>query len=611
MSKLQHIGELMEKSIAWTSPSGRALRGRMHAQVAAVAGSIAILLAGCATGPATQPQVATAKSGDCSVLVGVASEMATIASATLVAAGETIGATKVTAPFCRVQGMAKPSTDSLINFEVWLPATAGAWSGRLKTDGTGGYAGATPIARMAADLAAGFVVAGSDMGHTGGESADWTMGHPEKVKDWGYRAHYFVTTAAKAVTQAFYGKPAAHAYFEGCSNGGRQAMMMAQRYPDLFDGIVAGAPSQFYGDTLLSLIWTGHSQVPVLGQAPVLSEQKRAMMTARAHAACDAQDGLLDQQITNPRACTFDPATLACTAGETADCVTPEQLRAARNVYRGIPAPDGGQRWNGPVVGSEADWIPAFADNGGYAVFVAHFLYNQLSPPFAPRGLDVAAQYDQIKQAVTPWMVAPSPDLTRFKARGGKIIQYHGWHDAVVAPHTSPNYTHALALFERMQGMAPAAFDQAVENLTAADVAAATQTQASVVQQYHRLFMLPNVAHCGGGNGPSNIGGGTGDPLPAFRDADHDVVLALARWVEQGRAPETIVATSLKDGAVTRQRPVCVYPRQARYNGSGDNNVAANFSCVAPGAEQPGASTADLNQIRNSLRQRAVLGPVR
>src|SRR5206468_1318035 len=190
-------------------------------------------------------------------------------------------------------------------------------------------------------------------GHAGGESADWTMGHPEKVKDWGYRAHYFVTTAAKNVTRAFYGRPADYAYFEGCSNGGRQAMMMAQRYPELFDGIVAGAPSQFYGDTLLSLIWTGHSQVSVLGQPPVLSAEKRAMMAARAHAACDAIDGLADGQITNPRACTFDPGTLACTAGNTSQCLTPDELRAARDVYRGIPGPDGSQRWNGPVVGSE------------------------------------------------------------------------------------------------------------------------------------------------------------------------------------------------------------------------------------------------------------------
>ena len=152
------------------------------------------------------------------------------------------------------------------------------------------------------------------------------------------------------------------------------------------------------------------------------------------------------------RPCTFDPVVLQCTTGETAACLTSEQLRAARNVYRGIPAPGGSQRWNGPVVGSEADWIPAFADNGGYGVFIGHFVYGQRTPPFAPRGLDVAAEYDRIRSSVTPFMAAPSPDLSRFKARGGKIIQYHGWHDAVVAPHTSPNYTHALAIFEQLKG---------------------------------------------------------------------------------------------------------------------------------------------------------------
>ena len=599
----------MRSSTEWKLQQVRIAR-RAHLMRRASATAITVAaLTGCTGGPAIQAQSA-AQPGDCARLVGVSAEMVSISAATPTAAGATIGNTRTDAPFCRVQGVARPSADSLINFEVWLPA-ASAWSGRLKTDGTGGYAGATPIARMAEDLAIGFVVAGSDMGHSGGESADWTLGRPEKVKDWGYRAHYFVTTAAKALTQSYYGKPASHAYFEGCSNGGRQAMMMAQRYPDLFDGIVAGAPSQFYADTLLSLVWTGHAQVPVAGQPPLLSAAKRAMMTRRAHEACDAQDGLIDQQITNPRACSFDPAVLQCTAGETPDCLTADQLRAARAVYRGIPAPQGGQRWNGPVVGSEADWIPDFADNGGYGVFIGHFVYGQRTPPFAPRGLDVAAEYERIKAAVSPFMAAPSPDLSRFKARGGKLIQYHGWHDAVVAPHTSPNYAHALAQFERLKGLAPAQFDDAVERLSAADVAAAAQSHAPTVQQYHRLFMLPNVGHCRGGNGPSTIGGGTGDPPPALRNADTDVVLALARWVEQGVAPEAIVATSQKDGAVLRQRPLCVYPKQARYKGSGDINAAASFSCVVPGAEQPGASAADLNQIRNSLRQRALLGPVR
>ena len=456
----------------------------------AIATALLVLaLAGCADRPRL-PVAATAPVG-CAALRGITSDSSTITAATLVAAGKVDSSISVSVAICRVQGVAKPSADSTINFEVWLPADASAWTGRLKTDGTGGYAGATPLPRLAADVAQGFVAAGSDMGHTGGESADWTLGHPERVKDWGYRAHYFVTTAAKAVTQAYYGRPAAKAYFEGCSNGGRQAMMMAQRYPDLFDGIVAGAPSQFYGDTLLSLIWTGHAQVPVLGQPPVLSDAKRKMISARAHAACDGQDGLVDQQITNPRACRFDPAVLQCSGAETPDCLTAEQLGTARAVYRGIPAADGGQRWNGPVVGSEADWIPAFADNGGYAVFVGHLVDSVLTPPFVPRSLDVAANYDRIKSAVAPFMTAPSPDLSRFKARGGKLIQYHGWHDAVVAPHSSPNYSHALAQFERLKTLPTAAFDAAVERLSAADVAADAKAQASEVQTYHAFSCCP------------------------------------------------------------------------------------------------------------------------
>jgi feruloyl esterase len=169
----------------------------------------------------------------------------------------------------------------------------------------------------------------------------------------------------------------------------------------------------------------------------------------------------------------------------------------------------------------------------------------------------------------------------------------------------------AVCGFERMKVLAPAAFDQAIESLTAADVAAGMQAQGEGVRQYHRLFMLPNVAHCGGGSGPSMIGGGTGDPLPQFRDAEHDAVLALARWVEKGQAPESLIATSAKDGVVSRQRPVCVYPKQARYNGAGDVNAAASFTCVDPGPEQPGVSQPDLEQIRNALRQRALLEPVR
>src|SRR5262249_1183384 len=192
-----------------------------------------------------------------------------------------------TVTFCRAQGVARPSQDSEIKFEVWLPVTAAAWTGRMKVNGTGGYAGATPYARLAQDVTDGFVSAGSNMGHDGGEAAAWTLGHPEKVKDWGLRAHYYVATAAKTLANPYFGTPVSFSYFEGCSNGGRQALMMAQNYPALFDGITAGAPSNFYPDVLMWLTWTGKTLTPVLGQPAAISTAKRQAITARVLQACD------------------------------------------------------------------------------------------------------------------------------------------------------------------------------------------------------------------------------------------------------------------------------------------------------------------------------------
>ena len=184
-----------------------------------------------------------AHAATCSSLISVSSDSSTMTAADSVTPPATISGVAVTVPICRVQGTARPTSDSEIKFEVWLPATIEAWTGRMKVNGTGGYAGATPYARLGQDVVDGFVSAGSNMGHDGGENASWTLGHPEKVKDWGLRAHYYVATAAKTLADAFYGKPVSYSYFEGCSNGGRQALMMAQNYPTLFDGIAAGAPS--------------------------------------------------------------------------------------------------------------------------------------------------------------------------------------------------------------------------------------------------------------------------------------------------------------------------------------------------------------------------------
>ncbi len=547
---------------------------------------------------------------DCASLTAVSTADATITSAVVTDPPATVGGVAVTVSFCRVQGIARPSIDSEIKFEVWLPPTATDWTERLKVNGTGGYAGAVPYARLAQDVADGFVSAGSNMGHDGGESASWTLNRPEKVKDWGLRAHYSVATAAKAVSHAFYGKPVAHSYFEGCSNGGRQALMMAQNYPQLFDGIVAGAPSNFYPDLLMWLLWTGKNQTPVFGQPAVVSAEKRAAVTQKIVQACDAADGLVDGQLTNPRACSFDIDALGPNGDST---LSAAELSVFKAMYAGTTSETGAQRYTGARYGSEADWDPGFADRGGYGPFIGHYVYSVESPPFEwRRDVNFSSLYDEMKTALTPITAAPSPDLTAFRRRGGKLIQYHGWNDSVVPPDGSIGYFHALTQFELLKRLPPRAAEHYVNNLNPQVVAAVSQAFGDDVRRFHRLFMLPAVGHCGGSTGPSAIGGGAPEPPKALRNAETHAVSAVIKWVEQGVAPEKIVASRLDAaGVVVRQRPVCPYPAQAAYIGSGDINSAASFRCVTPRFHKRPVEAGDLLHIRNALTQRGLLLPNR
>lgn len=575
----------------------------MRVPFTAMAGALA--LTGCSVGDSPVA---------CSGLTAMVSEAATVSAADLVTTPSTIGGVAVDAKFCRVQGVARPSSDSEIKFEVWLPQTADAWTGRFKLNGTGGYAGAIPYARLAQDVSDGMVTAGSNMGHDGGEAADWTLNRPEKVKDWGLRAHYYVATAAKAVAGAFYAQPVRYSYFEGCSNGGRQAMMMAQRYPELFNGIASGAPSQFYPDLLMWLLWTGKALTPVAGAGSVLPTAKLQLLSQASHAACDAQDGIVDNQITNPRVCKFDPTPLRCAAGDAPDCLTDTQLAAARAMYGGARATNGTLRYPGAMPGSEGVWDPNFADNGRYGPFIGHYVYSVDSPPFDWRR-DVSwdsPQYDLIKSTLSPITAAPSPDLTAFRARGGKLIQYHGWADPVVTPQGSPAYYNARIQFEKLKGLARDPLDAAINGLTPAQISADSLALAASIQDHHRLFMLPEVGHCGGSTGPGSVGGGFTEPAKAQRTAESHVVSALARWVEQGVAPTQIVATRYNtDGSIARQRPACPYPQMATYRGTGDVNAAASFSCTTPAVDQLPTDAMDMLLIQNSLRQREVLTPNR
>jgi feruloyl esterase len=564
----------------------------------------------CAAGVAALTGTAQA-AWDCASLSAVATADATITSASLTNPPAVIGGVSTTVPFCRVQGVARPSFDSEIKFEVWLPPTPADWNKRMKVNGTGGYAGSIPYARLAQDVADGIVSAGSNMGHDGGESASWTLNRPEKVKDWGLRAHYSVATAAKALSSAFSAEPVRHSYFEGCSNGGRQALMMAQNYPELFDGIVAGAPSNFYPDLLMWLLWTGKHLTPSAPFGPPsVSTAKRQAVTQRVLQACDALDGATDGQITNPRACRFDIETLGPSGDGT---LTAPELAVFRAMYAGTTSEAGVQRYTGARLGSEADWNPLFADNGGYGPFIGHYVYSLESPPFDwRRDINFSNVYDVVKLALTPVTAAPSPDLRTFKNRGGKIIQYHGWNDSVVPPDGSIGYHYALTQFEWLKSLPPRAVDKVVDNLTPQAVEATALLFGHKVREYHRLFMLPAVGHCGGSTGPSAIGGGAPEPPKAFRNPDTHVVSAVIRWVEEGVAPEKIIATSFgANGSVVRQRPVCPYPAQAVYDGSGDLNSAASFSCKTPRPGDVDVEPGDMLHIRNSLTQRALLLPNR
>jgi feruloyl esterase len=547
----------------------------------------------------------------CESLVGVKSLDAQVTAATMVTPPITLtgpgGTGTVTVPFCRVQGVATPSSQSAINFEVWLPPAA-AWTGRLKAEATGGYLGGVAYARMAQEVAEGFVEVGSDLGHEGGQSPTWDL-IPQKVDDYGYRAHYYVATAAKAVVGAYYGRPPRYSYFDGCSGGGRQAHIVASRFPNLFDGILAGDPSMFYPDAILELMWLNKTLLPQPSPAPqTVSPAKLALVASAINAECDAKDGLADGQITDPRACKFDPAVLQCKGGDADTCLTSNEISIVREVWRGPHTTSGFNYWTGPYPGSEAFWIANFADSQKFGNFTGDVVYAD--PEWDYRiDLNFNTDYEKIKNVLTPLAAAPTPDLSAFKAHGGKMIQYHGWTDPVVTGHESPSYYAALSLVAKFG--TGQALDEVAENASPEAIANLVANQEGP-RDFFRLFMVPNMAHCGGGNGPNAFGESVTYPSPTS-DADHDVVRALIRWVENGIAPDKVIATQYTNNnptmPIVRQRPLCAYPTEARYIGTGDVNQASSFICTAPDRENLVPSAAEMAQIRYSVQSRKIPVP--
>jgi Tannase and feruloyl esterase len=458
--------------------------------------------------------------------------------------------------FCRVAGIATPSRDSDIKFEVWLPASE--WNGRLWGVGNGNFGGYMPYRSLGAELAEGYAVVGSDTGHEAGpHDANWAIGHPEKVVDYGYRAVHEVTVRAKRIVAEFYGRNPAHSYFSGCSNGGRQGLMEAQRFP-ADDGILAGAPDLDATHLNEGFAWIDFI---VLGENEAnLPSSKLPAIQAAALAACDSLDGVEDGVIEDPRRCRFDPSALLCRGVETDRCLTKSQLAALREIYAGLVLPGAAGIIDGYSPGTEAEgwdgWITGENEDTGFHAFAVGFFGGFVfgDSKWDYHTFDLDRDTPLADKRLASILNATNADLSRFAARGGRLILYHGWGDAAMQPLTTIHY------YDRVRDT----------------IGQKTMTRSV------RLFMAPGMLHCAGGPGPNSLGqsaAGMGDP-------NTKIGAALQRWVEAGIAPERIIATKRandKDSSseALRTRPLCAFPNVAHYRGDGSTNDAASFDCAA------------------------------
>jgi feruloyl esterase len=442
---------------------------------------------------------------------------------------------------CRVAGIVSPA----VKFEVWLPEGS-AWNGRFQAVGGGGLAGVISYAAMAGAVRAGYASASTDTGH---EARDTTwLSDTQRVVDYGYRAIHEMTVKAKDILAAYYEKDPSYAYFNGCSTGGRQGLMEAQRYPDDYDGIVSGAPVNYFTHLHIGQLWTAHATLGMPGA--VLSADDFSLVGRKVMEACDANDGVEDGILTDPRTCDFDPGVLQCTSGQPAGtCLTTPQVKALKMIYQGPVNP----RTGAPIYpGLEPGGEAATRNNRGWAMLMngkGPFFYDTAviggmtfeNPDWDWRRFDFDEDVRLVDGKLYGVLNAINPDLRDFEAHDGKLIIYHGWADPGVMPQQTIDYYDSVVDF-------------------------AAQAGGTATEEHVRLFMMPGMGHCSGGTGPDEA----------------DFMAAISAWVEHDQAPERIVARKVVDGRVTMTRPLCPHPQVARYKGSGDTSDARNFECAMP-----------------------------
>lgn len=431
--------------------------------------------------------------------------------------------------FCRVAATIRPTSDSEIKIEVWMPASG--WNGKFQGVGNGAWQGSIGTAALATALRRGYATASTDTGHEGG-SASFALGHPEKLIDFGYRAVHEMTVKGKAITTAFYdNKAPQYSYFVGCSAGGKQAIKAVQMFPADYDGVVAGSPGVNWSGRALQSIWVGQA----VAEAP-LPQAKFAAVNAAAVAACDEIDGVKDGVIENPRLCKFDPKVLQCSAADSNTCLTASQVETARRIYANVTNSRTKQSLvAGLSPGSELGWN-TMAGAQPFGPGVDLFKYIVFSDPnWDFKTLNWDSHIDMTLKASKD-MDAMDPNLKPFFDRGGKIVSYHGWSDPQISPGSTVDYYQTV--LDRMGG-------------------------ASKVHENYRLFMVPGMNHCGGGTGTDQF----------------DMLTSLENWVEKKQTPAYVPASRVANGQTVRTRPLCPYPQTAVYKGTGSTDDAASFAC--------------------------------
>lgn len=545
----------------------KATRARPQALAAGgVLAATGLILATQLAVPASASQDAgpqTVDAARCTGLAGKTLGGALIQSGEPIASGVTLlkspfGELKAPAAFCRVKATTSSGPGSLIKLEVYLPAN---WNGKLVGVGGGGLSGGLASAPLTLSLVLkkGYAGLATNAGHDDEPNAAWAIKAPAKIADFGHNANHLGLVAAKATLVAYYGQPAQRAYFHGCSNGGRDALILAQRYPKDYDGIVAGAPAADYTGVMAAFTRNGLLFKNTPGAQTLQS--KLPLLRDAVIAKCDRLDGVADGVLEDPRACRFDPAELQCKSGQdTAKCLTEPEVGFARALYQGTRGRNGQLIYSGLPVSSEASgntpgtgWASWFMGDAAGGTSLARDFYRGLikqDVKWEATSFNLDRDYAESKAKVGADIDALNTDLTPFIKGGGKLLIYQGWEDPAIPAGATLKY------YDAMRKRTGAKADESV-----------------------RLFMAPGMQHCFAGPGPYAL----------------DQIGDIDRWVSSGNAPKQIMASRPEsvlasflgqDAKILRTRPLCAYPMTAHYNGTGSTDEAANFSCKAPKASR-------------------------